>query len=202
MEGPVTIRTYRGKTPAEALAAVKKDLGRAAVILNTRTYRTGGLLGFRARTVTEIIASDQSPVPPGGAGFQPARVPPTAAVPPSTAPSGRCSATGTPSSPETSLKEVARQILAANVRTPVEEELAAIARMADGGLAPICLLVSALLVARLAHRVEADDRHVGRQLTGHPRAPLGDGRINEIWCSRHLTSLLAAPLAAATFARR
>jgi flagellar biosynthesis protein FlhF len=122
MEGSVTIRTYRGKSPAEALAAVKKDLGRDAVILNTRTYRTGGLFGFRARTITEIIASDQ---------------PPTRATPRTPtvregvlrSPPGRSLTVAPPKEAEPALKEVARQILAANVRTPVEEELAAIKRM-------------------------------------------------------------------------
>lgn len=41
---------------AEALEQVKKDLGREAVILHTRTVRRGGWLGFGARTVVEITA--------------------------------------------------------------------------------------------------------------------------------------------------
>lgn len=46
---------------ADALAAVKKDLGRNAVILHTRQIKSGGLLGFRRRTLIEITASDQAP---------------------------------------------------------------------------------------------------------------------------------------------
>ena len=42
---------------AEALEKVKKDLGREAVILHTRTVRRGGWLGFGARMVVEITAS-------------------------------------------------------------------------------------------------------------------------------------------------
>ncbi len=42
---------------AEALEKVKKDLGREAVILHTRTVRRGGWLGFGARTLVEITAS-------------------------------------------------------------------------------------------------------------------------------------------------
>lgn len=42
---------------AEALEKVKKDLGRSAVILHTRTIRKGGLMGVGARTVVEITAS-------------------------------------------------------------------------------------------------------------------------------------------------
>lgn len=110
----MTIRTYRGKNAAEALALVKKDLGRDAVILNTRVYRTGGILGFRSRAITEIIASDQSPK----------RIPqrtPTVREGPILAPP--------PTAAEPSIKEIARQILASNARTTVEDELAAIKRM-------------------------------------------------------------------------
>jgi flagellar biosynthesis protein FlhF len=42
---------------AEALAAVKRDLGANAVILNTRSYRRGGLFGLGRRTVIEVTAT-------------------------------------------------------------------------------------------------------------------------------------------------
>ncbi len=42
----------------EALALVKRDLGPHAVILHTRTFRRGGLLGLGARSVVEITATD------------------------------------------------------------------------------------------------------------------------------------------------
>lgn len=61
MEGDVTIRTYRGNSPAEALAKVKKDLGADAVILNTRTQRVGGVLGLGVKTITEITAALPGP---------------------------------------------------------------------------------------------------------------------------------------------
>lgn len=51
------LKTYQGNSMAEALEKVKKDLGREAVILHTRTIRRGGLLGFGARTLVEITAS-------------------------------------------------------------------------------------------------------------------------------------------------
>lgn len=54
----MTIKTYRGRTIAEALAQVKKDLGKDAVILHTRTYKAGGVLGLGAHTMTEITATD------------------------------------------------------------------------------------------------------------------------------------------------
>ncbi|HQA45338.1 MAG TPA: flagellar biosynthesis protein FlhF [Phycisphaerae bacterium] len=51
------LKTYQGNSMAEALEKVKKDLGREAVILHTRTVRRGGWLGIGARTVVEITAS-------------------------------------------------------------------------------------------------------------------------------------------------
>ena len=53
----MTLKTYRAFSMAEALAAVKRDLGRDAVILHTRSYRKGGLLGFGGRQMWEITAS-------------------------------------------------------------------------------------------------------------------------------------------------
>ena len=35
----MTLKTYRARSMGDALAEVKKDLGRDAVILHTRTYR-------------------------------------------------------------------------------------------------------------------------------------------------------------------
>jgi len=58
MEGTaVNLKTYQAYTMAEALAAVKRDLGADAVILNTRTYRRGGVLGIGRRTIVELTAS-------------------------------------------------------------------------------------------------------------------------------------------------
>lgn len=56
------LKTYRAATMAEALTAVKKELGKDAVILHTRTVKVGGLLGLGARTVVEMTASDE-PLP-------------------------------------------------------------------------------------------------------------------------------------------
>lgn len=42
---------------ADALAKVKKDLGKDAVILHTRTLTRGGILGIGARSVIEITAT-------------------------------------------------------------------------------------------------------------------------------------------------
>jgi flagellar biosynthesis protein FlhF len=44
---------------AEALAAVKRDLGANAVILNTRAFKRGGILGIGRKTVIEVTATAQ-----------------------------------------------------------------------------------------------------------------------------------------------
>jgi len=61
-------RTYQATTMAAALAEVKRDLGRDAVILHTRCVRKGGLLGLfcrrGGRRVWEVQASLNLGVPP------------------------------------------------------------------------------------------------------------------------------------------
>lgn len=52
-----TLKTYRARTMGEALAQVKRDLGRDAVILHTRAYRVGGWLGLGGKPMVEITAS-------------------------------------------------------------------------------------------------------------------------------------------------
>jgi flagellar biosynthesis protein FlhF len=58
MEGnSVTLKTYQAFTMAEALAAVKRDLGSDAVILHTRSFRRRRLLGLWWRTIVEVTAT-------------------------------------------------------------------------------------------------------------------------------------------------
>ncbi len=64
------LKTYRAATMAEALTAVKKDLGKEAVILHTRSVKVGGLLGFGKKTMIEITAADE-PVNAARRGAQP-----------------------------------------------------------------------------------------------------------------------------------
>jgi len=64
----MTLRTYQAPTMAEALAEVKRDLGREAVILHTRSVRKGGFLGLWGRNQWEVTASGNVNVP--------ARIPP------------------------------------------------------------------------------------------------------------------------------
>lgn len=54
------LKTYRAHSMNAALAEVKKDLGPDAVILHTRTYKSGGMLGMGAKPVVEITASTGS----------------------------------------------------------------------------------------------------------------------------------------------
>ncbi|MEM7229471.1 MAG: flagellar biosynthesis protein FlhF [Planctomycetota bacterium] len=50
------VRTYQAYSMAQALAAVKRDLGADAVILSTRSFRRGGFLGLGRRTIIEVSA--------------------------------------------------------------------------------------------------------------------------------------------------
>lgn len=71
----MTLKTYQASTMAQALAEVKRDLGRDAVILHTRTFRRGGLLGLWRRRIWEVTASPNLNVPqriPAGQ-YEPAR---------------------------------------------------------------------------------------------------------------------------------
>src|SRR6188474_3322933 len=61
---PMQLRTFRGKSMAEALTAVKRQLGPDALIVHTRTFKVGGVLGVGAKEEVEILASPMSPAPP------------------------------------------------------------------------------------------------------------------------------------------
>ncbi len=60
------LKTYRASTMADALAAVKKDLGRDAVILHTRMYKVGAIFGLFGKPMVEVTASDTVRVPSVG----------------------------------------------------------------------------------------------------------------------------------------
>ncbi|MFQ5489173.1 MAG: flagellar biosynthesis protein FlhF [Phycisphaerae bacterium] len=51
------LKTFQAKTMAEALAQVKKHMGRDAVILHTRTFTRGGLFGLGGCPMVEITAA-------------------------------------------------------------------------------------------------------------------------------------------------
>lgn len=70
------LKTYQAYSMAEALAAVKRDLGSDAVILNTRSFQRGGMLGLRRKTIIEVTATpaqaavEAKPRPAGAAAAQ------------------------------------------------------------------------------------------------------------------------------------
>ena len=68
-------RTYQASTMAEALAEVKQDLGRDAVILHTRRFRKGGLLGLGGRRMWEIAAAPHGAAPASAVGRYVAETP-------------------------------------------------------------------------------------------------------------------------------
>lgn len=53
----MSLRTYRAYTMAEALAAVKRDLGARATILNTRSFKRGRFFGLWRQTVVEVTVA-------------------------------------------------------------------------------------------------------------------------------------------------
>lgn len=54
------LKTYTAETMAQALAQVRKDLGKDAMILHTRSYRVGAWLGLGGKNMVEITASSPS----------------------------------------------------------------------------------------------------------------------------------------------
>lgn len=53
----MNLKTFTAESMPAALAKVKATFGPRAVILHTRTYKQGGILGFGARTIVEITAA-------------------------------------------------------------------------------------------------------------------------------------------------
>jgi flagellar biosynthesis protein FlhF len=52
----MNVKTYQAGSIAEAVAKVKADLGAGAVILHTRSFKKGGVMGVGSKTVVEITA--------------------------------------------------------------------------------------------------------------------------------------------------
>ena len=53
----MTINKYSGKTKEEAIDAAKQDLGPAAVIMNVREVRPGGIFGIFKKSTFEVTAA-------------------------------------------------------------------------------------------------------------------------------------------------
>ncbi|MHC4427547.1 MAG: flagellar biosynthesis protein FlhF [Planctomycetota bacterium] len=61
------VKTYQAFSMAEALDAAKRDLGADAVVLETRTFKRGGILGLGKRDVFELTATTADRVELSGA---------------------------------------------------------------------------------------------------------------------------------------
>lgn len=59
------VKRYVGETAQEALQKVKSDLGRDAIILNTRKIRKQGLMGFFSKPLVEVVATIDSDISSG-----------------------------------------------------------------------------------------------------------------------------------------
>ena len=56
------VKRYVGETAQEAMQKVKSDLGRDAIILNTRKIRRKGLVGLFSKPLIEVVATIDSDV--------------------------------------------------------------------------------------------------------------------------------------------
>ncbi len=74
------VKVFTASNIQDAMAQVKGDLGRDAVILHTRRFRRGGFLGFFGKEMVEVMAALDTP-PPAPAAERRAVVPPPVAPP-------------------------------------------------------------------------------------------------------------------------
>jgi flagellar biosynthesis protein FlhF len=58
----VKLKVYQANSMADAMSQVKKDLGKDAVILHTRSFKVGTFFGFGGRTRVEVTASNDPAV--------------------------------------------------------------------------------------------------------------------------------------------
>ncbi|GJQ28160.1 MAG: flagellar biosynthesis protein FlhF [Phycisphaerae bacterium] len=129
------LKTYTAGTMAQALAEVKKDLGKDAVILHTRVYKQGAVMGVGGTQMVEITASDQ------GAAMPPRRTPPDelrpgpAARP--TRPEPRPLVEPKPATPEVRVPTTRVDVAPVNdaALVSLREDLAAIRRLVGQALA-------------------------------------------------------------------
>lgn len=61
------VKKYVADSVQDAMLKVKLDLGKDAVILQSRQFKTGGLLGFFAKTKVEVTAAVDDTLPPDSA---------------------------------------------------------------------------------------------------------------------------------------
>ena len=56
------VKIFTATNMQDALAQVKNDLGRDAIILHSRRFRKGGFLGFFSKEMVEVMAALETPV--------------------------------------------------------------------------------------------------------------------------------------------
>ncbi len=105
------VKVFTASNIQDAMAQVKGDLGRDAVILHTRRFRKGGFLGFFGREMVEVMAALNTPPPATAPERKPA--PQAAAIP-------------RPNDDEA--KVTALQLEMANMRKLIEQVLAKLPR--------------------------------------------------------------------------
>ncbi|GAB7388235.1 flagellar biosynthesis protein FlhF [Bacillaceae bacterium] len=74
------IKKYVVDSMAEAMQQIRLDLGKDAIILNTREFKTGGIFGLFGRRKYEVIAAADEPFPDRGKNAQPSEKAATAAA--------------------------------------------------------------------------------------------------------------------------
>lgn len=96
------VKRYVVDSMPDALQKIRTDLGKDAVILNTKEFRSGGFMGFFSKKKIEVIAATDGVQPSGAGGGRPAAASkaPSASVAPSSAPPVQApQAQGMPSAP-------------------------------------------------------------------------------------------------------
>lgn len=142
----MNLKTYRAKSMADALVEVKKDLGKEAVILHTRTFKVGGWMGIGGRAMVEITAGLGLPPTPRerratsvAALANPALLKPVLPRLPETSPSIATAAPPSPAARAVPTTSARPQTQSLSVKAPlrpdegariiVQEELASIKRL-------------------------------------------------------------------------
>jgi flagellar biosynthesis protein FlhF len=182
----MTLKTYRARTMGDALAEVKKDLGRDAVILHTRTFKVGGWLGIGGRPMVEITASDGVNVPPVGRGPQtgpPARVANAAAARAYAAPA-----------PIAAAPSAAVAIAGPIPSVPAVPVAAAVATAAGATMGALDLELAA--IKRLVGQVLQCSRHTALQIGARESAGDAPGMAMPDALSRHYLRLMEQVVAA------
>jgi flagellar biosynthesis protein FlhF len=112
------VKTYQAYRMAEALAAAKRDLGADAVILETRTFKRGGVLGVGRKTIFELTATTNDRADVSRAA--PARQHPARAARRAPAAAAYTGAAGAGQSDLVRTRRLAQALLEKNDRKPPE----------------------------------------------------------------------------------